>query len=1013
MTLDRVLARIQGLHHLPALLAELGCQSAWETLPDEFWHRHRREHRSASPSALIGWAGPLPWFGVEGRPTADLARSLAQLLLRRGEIGGVAVVDPGAGRLSLTVAFERLPVLTLSLTDPEPIHIACLHRLAEASSGGLLARAARVADVLSGEGIGLRFFSAFEAQLERMAAAIEGHVRAEDRRSLALLQLNRVLFLYFIQSKGWLDSRTDFLRVEVDRCLARRKHLHRALLQPLFFGTLNREIRDRSTAARKLGAIPFLNGGLFEPHPLERRWRGSIPNPVWRDAFDHLFERFHFTAGEGSQSSIAPDMLGRVFEGVMAPAERRHSGTFYTPPTVVREVIDESLVALAVERLGCSADQARELLQRRDPLLQPLLESLTLLDPAVGSGAFLLGALERLAELRGNTREPPHSIRRQILLRNLFGVDINPTAVRLTELRLWLAVIADDPTEEIGAVHPLPNLDCLVRQGDSLSDPLALIARMPFRAGAMGSALGKLREVLVVSTGQGKREAARALRQAEVTAMKECLAQAESQLERSIQESLHIGRTPDLFGAAPDGRIISGRVRELRSRWIPIRQARRRLERDGEVPWFQYESHFADVFAQRGGFDLVVGNPPWVRAEQLTPVVREQLAERYHWWRSEGRPVTGYRHQPDLSVAFLERAHELAAPRGVVGLLLPAKIATAGYGAAARRGLARDLTLHVVSDLSGGEKRFDATVYPMVVISGKTRPPREHLVRLALNSPAGSRIPQTQLQGGAPWILKYAEAGVLGRALAARHPSIGERYRIHLGLKTGANHVFLTSPDEIEPGLIRRAFRGRDLAPFRVTRSISLLWPCTDRGEPLDRLPPRAALHFQKHSAALIHRKDYKRGPPWRLFRTGPATASHRVVWADLAPRLIAVALSGETHREMIPLNTCYVMPVATGSEAGALAAWLNSTWIRGLARSGADPASGGFARFNATAVSRLPLPASVPGDSSLSRFAENAARDPFNQDELDELAAIHLDLSSTERRSLAAVAGAGPRHRR
>ena len=100
---------------------------------------------------------------------------------------------------------------------------------------------------------------------------------------------------------------------------------------------MNRPAVERTRATRRFGRIPFLNGGLFEPHPLERRWRADIPNRVWREAFDSLFERFDFTADEaGRPGLVAPDMLGRVFEGVMEPGLRRRSGTFYTPAALVR-----------------------------------------------------------------------------------------------------------------------------------------------------------------------------------------------------------------------------------------------------------------------------------------------------------------------------------------------------------------------------------------------------------------------------------------------------------------------------------------------------------------------------------------------------------------------------------------------------------------------------------------------------------------------------------------------------
>ena len=122
----------------------------------------------------------------------------------------------------------------------------------------------------------------------------------------------------------------------------------------------------------------------------------------------------------------------------------------------------------------------------------------------------------------------------------------------------------------------------------------------------------------------------------------------------------------------------------------------------------------ADVFAA-GGFDLIVGNPPWLRAEGMEPELRSRLAARYRWWRC-GRG--GWANRPDLAVAFLERSVELSAPDGVVALLVPAKVARAGYGAAARHGLAGTTTLIAVADLTGRpEAAFDATVYPLAVVA--------------------------------------------------------------------------------------------------------------------------------------------------------------------------------------------------------------------------------------------------------------------------------------------------------
>jgi hypothetical protein len=238
-----------------------------------------------------------------------------------------------------------------------------------------LAHAAHVASALRLEDAGHRFFRAFHALLGRFARAMP-HPDSSRRAPLALLQLTRVLFLYFVQSKGWLDGRAAFLREELDRCLRARRHVHRQFLKPLFFGTLNCPPADRGKPAAGLGRVPFLNGGLFEPHPLERGWRGSLPNHLWREAFDEVFERFAFTVREPDVDMIAPDMLGRVFEGVMAPEYRHDTGAFYTPAALVSSVVEQALAAWVGRREGLATGSALEALQNPTPPIRALFPSI-------------------------------------------------------------------------------------------------------------------------------------------------------------------------------------------------------------------------------------------------------------------------------------------------------------------------------------------------------------------------------------------------------------------------------------------------------------------------------------------------------------------------------------------------------------------------------------------------------------------------------------------------------------
>jgi hypothetical protein len=510
-----------------------------------------------------------------------------------------------------------------------------------------------------------------------------------------------------------------------------------------------------------------------------------------------------------------------------------------------------------------------------------------------------------------------------------------------------------------------------------------------------------MRAAVLRANGVSKRPAVAALLRAERTVAEAALLGALRSIEAQVEELLDAARSPTLFGERRGlGRLEREQLAGLRQRRQQGRERLRALLCAGEVPWFHYATHFADVQA-RGGFDLVVGNPPWVRAEALEPGLRRYLAERFRWFRG-GRGITrGYSHLPDLAVAFLERALDLVAPDGVVALLVPAKLATTGYASVVREELARKHTIALAADLQNDPRSaFDATVYPMALVVRRSPPRQHHEVRLGLD-PDGERIPQREL-GAAAWaLLPKAARGVLLR-VSQEFPALGQRFRCHLGVKTGLNRVFLDPPASVEPELIRWAVRGRDVRAFRVRRARRLLWPCDDRGQALERLPPGAAAYLGPELGDLRRRADHRPGPAWTLFRTRPATAPHRVIWSDVARRLQAAALSGARDVPLVPLNTCYLVPTSDAGTALRVTAWLNSTWCRAIALACADPASGGFRRFNARVVAGLPCPDAVLQDPALPALARAGMTGTLAQEELDDRCAALLELRDSEQRALA-----------
>jgi hypothetical protein len=237
------------------------------------------------------------------------------------------------------------------------------------------------------------------------------------------------------------------------------------------------------------------------------------------------------------------------------------------------------------------------------------------------------------------------------------------------------------------------------------------------------------------------------------------------------------------------------------------------------------------------------------------------------------------------------------------------------------------------------------------------------------------------------------DAAAVARRLRERFPTIGERWRPRLGVKTGADDVFLVA--EPEEGT-RPALRGRDVTPWRPEPRRHLLWTHGPDGRPLARLPAAMARRLAPHFARLERRADARGGAvPWAVFRPGLALVPHRVVWPDVARRLAAAV----PPPEVVPLNTVYGIGTRTGDDALALAALLNTRWLTALARLGADPARGGYRRFNAGIVRALPAPPA--GASVWTQLADCGRRTR----PADPLLADVFELRPGERRALERLA--------
>ncbi|HEX3583941.1 MAG TPA: N-6 DNA methylase [Thermoanaerobaculia bacterium] len=678
-----------------------------------------------------------------------------------------------------------------------------------------------------------------------------------------------------------------------------------------------------------------------------------------RFVVEDVFERFDFSSDERDSAGthVDPEMLGKVFESLMAADERAASGSFYTP----REIVDALTERAVAEWLG--EGDAGEKLGR--------LDTIAVLDPACGSGAFLMSALgvierwtRRLSE-EANVPVTPN-LRQQIVERSLFGVDLKPEAVRLCELRLWLAIVSTT-NAEVEQIPPLPNLDRNILQGNSLLGP----------ADFLGDARGEIyREWVYALRAQSdlveryrhaprdERPAlSRLIRENDRRLASDLVARAIDTDETELQQLT--APQQDLFGRALVADLE--RCRELQARIARHRRTLDRIE-DGTLDFFSFDVHFAPVMA-RGGFDVVVGNPPWVRNARIDARAKRMVSDRYTFFRSANGGAAF--HQPDLSVAFFERALSLAGSGGIVSMLMPAKILNAAYAAPLRRAaLQHDVV--AIEDWSASAKRyFDADTFPLGltlrrVAQGSSLRRRSLLV---IDDDLSFQMSRDDLAAACEWALVPPDAAAILRRLRAAHRPLAITLgrRPLMGVKTGDNHAFFLGECRIRgaalitgDGLcvplahVARCVRGRDLKRWSAGASEWMVWPPRNGW----KKPPR---WLEKLAAA--------RGVDISAFQLAYVKPEHvgiKVAWKDVSRGMTAAVLSDSVDVTvdgkaravpLVPNQTLYSIDAASLDEAYALSAVLNSTIANALLLAVAERAKDAHFRMFGRTVAQLPLP--------------------------------------------------------
>ena len=368
----------------------------------------------------------------------------------------------------------------------------------------LLEVTARLKQALDIERVTKKFYGEFQEQHLAFLELIEGIADERDRRWYASVLLNRLMFIYFLQKKFFLDGGDEFyLQNKLAHCKKSGADLYYArFLKALFFEGFAKP-EDKRTAAVNalLGKIKYLNGGLFLPHPVELRWpKIAVPDKAFESLLG-LFGNYSWNLNDtpgGQDNEINPDVLGYIFEKYI---NQKAFGAYYTRPEITEYLCERTIHRLILDSVAKGEGKSARtfasvgdlLLALDAPLCRKLLfdvlPSLRLLDPACGSAAFLVSAMKTLINVYAavigkieflNNRElqewlkktqkehksVAYFIRRSIITNNLFGVDIMEEAVEIAKLRLFLALVASADTVE--ALEPLPNIEFNIMAGNSL-----------------------------------------------------------------------------------------------------------------------------------------------------------------------------------------------------------------------------------------------------------------------------------------------------------------------------------------------------------------------------------------------------------------------------------------------------------------------------------------------------------------------------------------------------------------
>lgn len=501
--------------------------------------------------------------------------------------------------------------------------------------------------------------------------------------------MGRIVFLFFLQKKGWLgvpkdkkwgEGDQEFIQNLFAKCTDKNHFVDTVL--GVLFNDLNTERKDdisnlSSLISHLTVKVPYLNGGLFEPDAADNL---SFPLPAkFLQNFLGFLAEYNFTIDENdpddAEVGVDPEMLGRIFENLLE--DNKDKGAFYTPKEIVSYMCRESLIAYLQTDIEDepTCKDIRDFVMTHDAeclgayreYIDEQLCKVKICDPAIGSGAFPMGLLKELFQCRSAIEGfEPHKaalIKKHIIQQNIYGVDIERGAVDIARLRFWLSLIVDEETPQA-----LPNLDFKIMQGNSLLEQY---------------------EGINLSTMTEKKEDESGM----LTIFDDMLDIYRKKLCEML--SKYYDCTDHKEKQRLQKNIIENVIKQLDEQGVTYEEGDPDLS--GNDKFMLWHTWFYDVFA-KGGFDIVIGNPPYL--ESRSPKFSNELKNNLQREIAKNRPSdsTSFPRGADLLIFFYELSLRILNEKGYNVFITENSWLSTDYGSAFQQFLLNKCTIHAIID---------------------------------------------------------------------------------------------------------------------------------------------------------------------------------------------------------------------------------------------------------------------------------------------------------------------------